>query len=577
MRPVEAMLEILRDEGVTKVFGNPGTTELPFVEAVAREPGMAYVLGVQEASVVAMADGYARATGRPAFVSLHVAAGLANGLVGLLNASRSRTPLVVTAGQQDRRHLAQDPMLSGDLVGLARAAVKHTFDVQHAHDLPGMLRRAFALAVQPPAGPVFLSIPMDLLDEETPLGPPPPKSVVYGAGPAAGWPEAAERLAAARRPAIVAGDGVGREGGVAELVAVAEATGATVFHQPMHDGVDFPTVHPLYAGMLDARYSAIRAALDGHDVVLIAGTHAFMAHHYEPGSPIPEGTEVLQLDSDPGEPGRTFPVAVGLVGGVRTTLDALATQLAGKVPQAADRIAEAGRRHEAARTEVRQRALAAHGAAPMDPLAAVHAVVAGLPEHAVVVEEAITSGLLLRQVLPLRRPRSYVHTVGGGLGHGIGAAVGSRLGDPSRPVVAVLGDGCTLFGLQGLWSAAHYGVPVTFVVMNNGEYRTLKETVVRRHRHRTGGGGALRLTPPRIDLTPAAALLGVPTGPAAAAAGALDLTPPDLDFTRVAAFFGITAVRAATAGELTEEVARAAAGTRPVLIDVPVTGHADGG
>ncbi|MFE2235830.1 thiamine pyrophosphate-binding protein [Streptomyces sp. NPDC059442] len=578
MRPIDAMLEVLRDEGVTRVFGNPGTTELPFVEAVAAAPDLTYVLGVQEASVVAMADGYARATGRPAFVSLHVAAGLANGMVGLLNAKRSRTPLVVTAGQQDRRHLAQDPMLSGDLVGIARAAVKHTFDVQHAHDLPGMLRRAFALAVQPPAGPVFLSIPMDLLEEETPVDPPAPRSVLRGLGPAAGWPEAAERLAAARRPAIVAGDGVGRDGALAEMVAVAEALGATVYHQPMHDGVDFPTVHPLYAGMLDARYSAIRAALEGHDVVLIVGTRAFMAHHYEPGQPIPAGTEVVQLDDDPGEPGRTFPVALGLVGGIRETLAVLAGQLAGKVPEARSRTERTGRVHEKGRTLVRRRALAAYGEAPLDPLAAVHAVVAGLPEDAVVVEEAITSGVLLRQVLPLEFPRSYVHTVGGGLGSGIGAAVGSRMGDPSRPVVAVLGDGCTLFGLQGLWSAAHYRVPVTFVVMNNGEYRTLKETVVRRERHRDAGArrgsGGLELTPPRLDLTPAAEFLGLTVGSDRRPDG-LDLAPPDLDFTRLAGFFGISAVRAGSAAHLTEAVSWAAAGTEPVLIDVPITGHRD--
>ncbi|MGW0555824.1 thiamine pyrophosphate-binding protein [Streptomyces sp. NPDC002926] len=576
MRPVDAMLEILRDEGVTRVFGNPGTTELPFVEAVTAAPDLQYVLGVQEASVVAMADGYARATGRPAFVSLHIAAGLANGMVGLLNAGRSRTPLVVTAGQQDRRHLAQDPMLSGDLVGIARAVVKHTFDVQHAHDLPGMLRRAFALAAQPPAGPVFLSIPMDLLEEEAPIDPPVPRSVRGGLGPAAGWPEAAERLAAARRPAIVAGDGVGRDGAMAEMVALAEAIGATVFHQPMHDGVDFPTVHPLSAGMLDARNSAIRAALEGHDVVFIAGTRAFMAHHYEPGSPIPAGTEVIQLDDDPGEPGRNFPVALGLAGGIRGTLAALAAQLAGKVPAAPGRVEAIGRVHEATRAQVRKRALAGYGDAPMDPLAAVHAVVSGLPVDAVVVEEAITSGLLLRSVLPLERPRSYVHTVGGGLGSGIGAAIGSRMGDPTRPVVAVLGDGCTLFGLQGLWSAARYDVPVTFVVMNNGEYRTLKETAARRERGRAARrrAGGQELTPPRLDLPPARDCLGLTDGVAGRPDG-LDLAPPELDFTRVAAFFGITAVRARSTDHLAETVAWAAGRAEPVLIDVPVTSHAD--
>ncbi|GAA0941865.1 thiamine pyrophosphate-binding protein [Actinocorallia libanotica] len=543
MRPVEALLSVLRDEGVSTVFGNPGTTELPFVEALAGAPDLTYVLGVQEASVVAMADGYARAVRRPAFVSLHAAAGLANGLVGLLNASRSRTPLVVTAGQQDRRHLVHDPMLSGDLVGLARSAVKHAVEVQHARDLAVLLRRAFAEAVRPPAGPVLLSVPMDLLEEDGPVDPPPARSQLGGAGPAAGWREAAALLAGADRPAIVAGDGVGRADALAELVGVAEALGAVVFHQPMNDGLGFPTTHPLYASALEPRNSAIRAALEGHDVVFVAGARAFTAHHYEPGPPVPEGTSVVQLDDDPAEPGRVFPVALGLTGGIRETLAVLAEALDGRVPQASGRIAVAESAHTAARAALRERALAGYGDAPMDPLAAVHAVDAGLPADAVVVEEAITCGVLLRRLLPLERPRSYVHTVGGGLGSGIGMAVGSRLGDPSRPVVAVLGDGCALFGLQGLWSAARYDVPVVFVVMNNGEYRTLKDTVARRG---------------RLD---------------GFAPGCLDLRPPELDFTEAARFFGVDAVRAGSAEQVTEAVAKAVASGRPVLVDVPVTGR----
>lgn len=544
MRPVDAMLEVLRDEGVDRVFGNPGTSELPFTDALAARDDFRYVLGAHEGSVVAMADGYARATGRPAFVSLHIAAGLANGLIGLLNASRSRTPLVVTAGQQDRRHLAADPMLSGDLTGIASAAVKHTFDVQHAYDLPVLLRRAFALATQPPAGPVMLSVPMDLLDEDTQVTVP-ARSDIAPPGAASRLAEAAELLAEAAHPAIVAGDGVGREGAVGELVAVAEALGATVHHQPMNDGIDFPTGHGLYAGTLTPTYAAIRERLAPHDVVFIVGTHAFMAHHYTPGSPIPDGTRVVQLDSDHAEPGRTFPVALGLVGGLRPSLAELAALLKDRVACAARRTSLHTERVRRQRAELDAAATVGYGPAPLDPLAAVHAVAAGLPQDAVVVEEAITGGILLRQVLRQDRPKSYVHTVGGGLGSGIGAAIGSRLGDPDRPVVAVLGDGCTLFGLQGLWSAARYGVPVTFVVLNNGEYRTLKETLDTWDSRFTRAGRYL----------------------------GLDLDPPALDFTKAAEFFGIESVRATGAEHLVEAVSKAAAATGPVLIDVPVTGH----
>ncbi|MEO6082231.1 MAG: thiamine pyrophosphate-binding protein [Umezawaea sp.] len=544
LRPVDAMLEILRDEGIRKVFGNPGTSELPFVDALVGRPEFEFVLGLHEGSVVAMADGYARATGRPSFVSLHIAAGLANGLVGLLNASRSRTPMVVTAGQQDRRHLVSDPLLSGDLVGLAQAAVKQTFDVQHAHDLPILLRRAFALAAQPPAGPVFLSIPMDLLQEDG-LVDVPGKSAIAPLGVPGDLSRAVSLLAGARHPVVVAGDGVGRDDAVAELVALAESIGASVYHQPMNDGVNFPGSHPLHAGGLTPTNQAIRERLARHDVVFIVGCHAFMAHHYTPGPAVPETADVVQLDSDATEIGRNFTVAVGLVGGIRATLDELTRQLRGRVPEAAQRARIAGMHAKTRDVDIETIALSRWGDSPLDPLAAVHAVVTGLPENAVVVEEAITSGVLLRSVLRQDRPRSLVHTLGGGLGWGVGAAIGSRMGDPSRPVVAVLGDGCTMFGLQGLWSAARHGVPVTFVVMNNGEYRTLKDTLDRWDSRATRTG----------------AYVG------------LDLGPPRLDFTAAAEFFGIEAVRAESTDHLAQLVTKGAASDTPLLIDVPITGH----
>ncbi|MFD7816747.1 thiamine pyrophosphate-binding protein [Streptomyces sp. NPDC059785] len=538
------LLDILRTEGVDRVFGNPGTTELPFLAALmAAEDPPEYVLGVHEGAVVAMADGYARATGRPAFVSLHIAAGLANGLIGLLNARRSRTPLVVMAGQQDRRHLQQDPMLTGDLPGLARPAVKAAVDLQHAHDLPLAVRRAFALARRPPAGPVFLSVPMDLLAEDPradegggagiPARTPPPP-----AGPAAGLERAAVLLGAAARPVVVAGDGVGREDAVAALVRTAEACGAPVHHQPMADCLDFPTTHPLYAGMLPPRHDAVRETLAAYDTVLVAGAHAFTPHHYSPGPALPDTLTVVQLDSDPDEIGRNFPADAGLVGGLAPSLDRLARLLPERVPArvAEERTRRAGERHAAERARADAAARAAYSAAPLAPWAAAHAVARGLPPGAAVVEEAITVGLLLRRLVRLELPGSYTHTVGGGLGWGIGAAVGRALAEPGRPVVAVLGDGCALFGLQGLWSAARTRVPVLFVVMNNGAYRTLQDTY-----QAIGGHGSC----PGTELG-------------------------SLDFTRAAGFFGVDAVRAKSAHHVRELVAGAAELTRPLLVDVPL-------
>jgi benzoylformate decarboxylase len=548
MTPLDALLEILRSEGTDRIFGNPGTTELPFVDALVDAPDLPYVLALQEASAVSMADGYARATGRPSVVSLHVGAGVANGLIGMLNASRSRTPIVVIAGQQDSRHLVGDPMLSADVVGLARAAVKSAVEVAHARDLPVLLRRAFAASTEPPPGPVLVSVPMDLLEDATQVEVP-ARSTAFRAATAGGVDEAARVLAASSDPAIVAGDGVGREGAVQPLVDVAERLGAAVYHQPMNDGVNFPGTHPLYVEMLQPRYAAIRERLAGHDTVLVVGCHAFMAHHYTPGSPIPDGVTVVQIDSDPAEVGRNFPVGVGLVGALPPTLDALAKALGGRVPAAADRLdlaAGAARdRVSGLPGEVDLRD--GQGRGPLDPPAAARAVAVGLPRDAVVVEEAITVGLHLRQVLRPELPGSYVHTVGGGLGWGIGAAIGTRMGRPDRPVVAVLGDGCAMFGLQGLWSAARYEVPVMFLVMNNGEYRTLKETL-----DRNGGRSAA---------------LGRYVG--------MDLTPPALDWAAAGRLFGVSARRVDSAGELIDLVAGVAELDAPLLVEVPVLAHRD--
>lgn len=525
MKPMDALLEILRGEGVDRIFGNPGTTELPLLDALATNLDLEYVLAVQEHSAVAMADGYARATGRTAFVNLHVAAGLANGLIGMLNAKRSRTPMVVTAGQQDRRHLLEDPMLAGDLVGLASAASKLAVEVQHARDLPVVLRRAFALAAQPPAGPVFVSIPMDLLGEDVDVTVP-ARSPRAPLGPATGLDQAAWILTAAERPAVVAGDGVGRDDAVPQLVTLAERLNATVYHQPMHDRVNFPFTHPLHAGMLAPRNAAVREALSAHDVVLVVGSHAFSPHHYTPGPAIPAGTRVVQLDDDPTELGRNFAVELGLTGGIRASLTKLAAQVR--------RRAKPMRAEPPARDGVTLTTVAT----PFDPTVAARAIADALPRDAIVVDEAITVGILLRPLLRLDTPGSFVHTVGGGLGWGIGAAVGTRMGRPDRPVVAVLGDGCAMFGLQGLWSAARYRVPVLFLVMNNGEYRTLKDTLAE-----SGSVGPH----PGVDLG-------------------------RMDWVTAGRFFGVDARRVTTDTELCGVVAGAGALTAPLLVDVPVLG-----
>jgi benzoylformate decarboxylase len=537
------LLDLLRDEGVDRIFGNPGTTEIPLIRALTAAGEPAFVLALHEQAAMAMADGYARATGRPGFVSLHAAAGLANGMLGLVNALRSRTPMVVLCCQQDRRHLAQGPMLGGDLVGMAGAVAVAAQEVHRAEDVAVVLRRAFARARTAPRGPVFVSVPTDLLDE--PVPPAPAASPVPALAVSPDVPAAAEVLAGARRPALMAGDRVGQGGAVAELTALAETLGATVYPQPMFDAVDADTEHPLTAPPLPPDNAVVRQELAGHDVVLFAGV-TIRPHYYRPGNAVPDDVVLLQLDTDPAEIGRNHPVRAGLLGAIGPTLEELrAHVLAVRTPDAARaaerRLAQDGALRTQQRQSWRLESAALGGPAPMHRRAAVQAVADALPPGTALVEEAITASPDVRRAFRLRRPGDYHHTVGGGLGWGVGAAVGVQLAQPGRPVVAVLGDGATMFGVQGLWSAAAQRVPVVLVVLDNQEYRAVREPV---------------------GTAEAARFVGV------------DLKNPRIDWPGLARSFGVTAVTVSHTCEIGPAVEKGLAGPGPTLVHVPVLGYA---
>jgi len=538
VKAARRLIELAQSEGVDRVFGNPGTTELPFMDELAKVPEFHYYLGLHEGTAVSMADGYARATRRPSFLNLHIAAGLAHGLANMLNARRARTPMVVTVGQQDRRHLIQDPMLGGDLLALAQGAFKDAVEVSQVEDLPTLIRRAFLLSVTAPTGPVMVSIPVDILEEELdePL---PERTEVRGLGVAEGADDLAEALLGAGAPAIVAGDGVGRAGAVEDLVALAEALGATVFHEPMYDCVDFPATHPLSAGMLPPVDALIQEKLSGHDVVFLVGSHAFSAHYYTDSVPIPERTQILQLDEDRAELGRNYPARIALHGGIGPTVRAITGIVSG-------RCAEAEARIEAARKDQ-----AAPASAPdsngdrMDPAAAAEALVAGLPEGTIMLEEAITTGLEVRRAFAASQPGSYHHSVGGALGWALGAGIGVKMARPDDPVVSVVGDGTAMYTIQGLWSAAHYDVPLVLVVMNNREYAACKRGI---DRVVAGGGDSY---------------VG------------MDLTDPEIDFIGLGRSLGVETRSAGSTDELSATVSEALASGAPTLIDAAVAGTRD--
>jgi len=543
----ELLVDALMDEGVRHVFGNPGTTELPLVDVLVEDGEPAYVLALQEASAVGMADGYARATGRPSFVNLHTVAGLANGLGNLANAAAARTPMVVTAGQQDRRHLIAEPLLSGDLVGLARPLLKWAHEVRTLGELGIAVRRAFRLAAAQPSGPVFLGLPMDVLAEVGSASLP-ARSRVGDAPRAGSLGELADMFAAAERPAVVVGDELARANGLEDAVALAEVLGAPVFGAPLYGRTVFPTAHPLWHGPLANSAAGIAETLAAFDRVLLLGAPAFLVYPYTAAEAVPVGVELLQIHPDAAQVGRTHPVALGVVGDPAAAARELAELLRGRVAEGRRaRALEAGRAaHEAAAARLEEQIEQGRGSVPLSPAAAVAAVYSRLPADAVVVDESVTASPFTRALNRGSDPLSFLWSGAGALGWGLPAAVGVKLARPDRAVVALCGDGSTLYAPQALWSAARYHVPVVAVVLDNHEYRILKHAL------------------DRIDGV--SAKTGRYVG--------MDIDQPRVDFVALAGSFGVSARSVGRVDELADAVEEALAAGEPRLVHVPITGHA---
>ena len=542
----DVLLEVLRTEGVTHVFGNPGSTELPLIDALAEADDLQYVLGLQEATVVGMADGYAQATGRPAFLNLHTSAGLGNAIGNLTNARANRTPLVVTAGQQDYRHIATDPLLSGPLVELASGAVKWGHEVRTAGELGTIMRRAFQDAAHPPGGPVFASLPMDLLDADAGSGAPPP-STIDRAAVAGSLEELADLLTgpAVGKVAIVVGDTVAASGAVAATVAIAEALGAPVYGAPLYGRGVFPPLHPLWKGMLNPAAVAIAPVLAAYDRVFLVAEQAFMVYPYTPGPVVPPEVELLHLSPDAAQVGRAWPVRLGLVGHPRATLEALLplVQSRADAEAVADALGAAGTARAAEVQALEDTALARYGPTPMDPMAAAHALVRALPPDSLVVDEAITTGVYVRGFHHWTEPGRYFFCTGGGLGWGMPAACGVSLGHGKAPVLCVVGDGSAMYSPQALWTAAAHQLPVVFAVVNNREYKILKGYL-------RGMGGASARTGTFVGM---------------------DLDQPAIDFTALARSMGVDATAIDSTGDVGDAVRAALATGRPHVLELPIS------
>ncbi len=517
-RGAGVLLEILESEGVEYIFGNPGTTELPLIDALLEAPDIRYVLALQEASAVAMADGYAQAARKPGFINLHTAGGLGHGMGNLLNASVSQTPLVVTAGQQDSRHTITDPLLFGDLVAIARPAVKWAHEVAHADQLPVLVRRAFHDAQAAPMGPVFLSLPMDVMEEMSSVGIDRPS--VIDRRPIAGSLQALAGYLSGIAPGrllIIAGDEVHFSEAAAEVALLAETLGAPVYCSSWPSHIPFPTNHPLWSGKMPHNGGEIAELLGDYDAVFALGGKSLITILYTEGSAVPPGCAIFQMTADVRDLGRTYSTQLSVVGDIRDSLRALNPLLqTAAAPLAVLRSAlvqQAGERQRARRTKLETVATAQWSAPVITPLVAAREAMRAIGPDIAIVDEAVATSEHIRAFLNSASAQQYSFTRGGALGWGMPAAVGASLGLGRTPVVSLAGDGAALYSPQALWSAAHEDLPVTFVIMNNREYNVLKNFMRGRANYisaRTNRFIAMDIDQPAIDYQALARSMGVP-------------------------------------------------------------------
>jgi len=509
---------LLRELDIDTVFGNPGSTELLMFRDFP--PDFRYVLGLQESVVIGMADGYAQARRNAAFVNLHSAVGVGHAMGNLFTAYRNRTPLVVTAGQQSRSLLLMEPFLySNQATELPKPYVKWSCEPACAQDVPAAIARAYHIAMQPPCGPVLVSVPID--DWDQPARHVLPRRVSRQFAPFPGdLAEIAHALGASRRPVFIVGGAVDRDGAWEAVVRLAERHGALVWASPLIGRCGFPEDHPLFAGHLPAFREDIARRLSGHDLLLAIGAPVFTYHAEGHGPYVPEGLSVFQITEDPEM------AAAALAG--RSVLTS--------IRPAVDLLLEAPREGgEPATQRGRPTPPVAEVTPSITPAFLMQALARVRPRDSVIVEESPSSRGDMQTYLPIVASDTFYTCSSGGLGHGLPAAVGVALARTDRKVIALLGDGSAMYSVQGLWSAAQLKLPICFVIVNNGRYE------------------ALRHFAQRFALDEA---VGTDLG--------------GIDFVELARSLGCDGVRVDVAGDLEAALSRALRNDRPIVVDVSV-------
>jgi benzoylformate decarboxylase len=543
-----AFLALLKDEGVTHLFGNPGTTELPIMHALKDHPELTYVLGLQEALVVAMADGYARASGKLVACNVHVAPGLGNAMGSLFNAKFTGTPMILTAGQQEQGHGLTEPLLYNPLVPMAEPLVKWAVEVTRLEDLPRIVRRAAKVAMTAPTGPVFISLPGDILNAEAGIELGASTRIETRTRPAADvLDKLAGRLIRAERPVIVAGDEIVKSDALAAAASFAETLGCPAYQQSAPYGAHFLSEHVCYAGSLSRDQRQVRALLSQFDLMIVLGADPLRMSVWSEIEPLPPNLPVVQIGLVDWDLAKNFAAELAVRADVRETLEVLTPLLAKLGGNALERRAKAGlaRLAEAnwssRRKDLGRRLAAGACAQPIDYDWLTLMIAEALPDDAVVVNEGLTSARYLTDLVPYRDRYGFHGLASGGIGWGLPAAVGVALAQRPRPVCCYSGDGSAMYSIQALWTAAHHRLPITYIIANNGGYRIIKQRLLSFHGNDHYIG--------------------------------MDFADPVIDFAALARSMGMPAERISDPAAVPAALMRALAAAGPTLIDVVVEGH----
>lgn len=546
----QAYLEVAAAHGVDYVFGLPGTSGQEFIGTIADQEKIRFILALHETCVVSMADGFARVSGQPTLAQVSTLPGTANAVGALYDAYRDRSPVIVTSTHVDTRIVGRDSHTEGkDLVEMTKQFTKWSAEVHRSDRIPEILNRAFKVAATPPTGPVYLSLPSNLLGESIAVQNPAverSRVVPRLAGDPEALKDAAQRLAAAKRPLIVAGSGVAKAGAIAELVKLAELVGAPVVMEPRYSFLSFPTDHP-QSFQIPERQPSFSLPMWGEpDLILAIGCRLIREYRYLPEPVMKPETRCIHIEEDPWEIGKVFPVDLGIVADAKSALTVLVEmfpKFAGASTNRSERLECIRKAKEQVNGELESRVAPGWDGTPINAARLARTLDNLVERDALIVNESPTSKDILMANLKFSSGRSYFSNSSGGyLGWGLGAAIGATLASPGRRVVACLGDGSSMFGIQGLWTLAKYRVPLVVIVFNNRAYMAVKNQF-------RGPENRIRV---------------------AAEMGA-ELVGPELNFARLAETFGIFGQRVERPDEIEPAIKKALEQNGPALVDVVIT------